>query len=70
MDFSWTEELKIWRKTVREFANKNIKPILRKIDTNKIIPIELIKKMGKLGLLAPTVSRKYGGQILIGQWRV
>jgi acyl-CoA dehydrogenase len=61
MDFSWTEEQKIWRKTVREFANKNIKPKVREIDSNRKIPIDLIKKMGKIGLLAPTVSKKYGG---------
>jgi acyl-CoA dehydrogenase len=61
MDFDWTEEQKIWRKTVREFANKNIKPLVREIDTNKKIPFDLIKKMGKLGLLAPTVSKRYGG---------
>ena len=61
MDFSWTEEEKIWRKTVREFANKNIKPVVRDIDTNKKIPFRIIQKMGELGLLAPTVSEKYGG---------
>jgi len=61
MDFSWTEEENLWRKTVREFANKNIKPFVRDIDNNKIIPFSIIKKMGKLGLLAPTVSEEYGG---------
>ena len=61
MDFSWSEEENIWRNTVREFANKNIKPVIRDIDNNKKIPLDIIKKMGKLGLLAPTVSKKYGG---------
>ena len=61
MDFSFTNEQEIWRKTVREFAEKNIKPKVRQIDTNKKIPEEIIKGMGKLGLLAPTVSKEYGG---------
>ncbi len=61
MDFNLTEEQKLWQKTIRKFADKNIKPIIREIDTNKEIPIDLIKKMGKMGLLAPTVSKKYGG---------
>ena len=61
MDFSWTEEQEIWRKTVREFAEKNIKPKIREIDTNRKIPEKIIKDMGRLGLLAPTVSKEYGG---------
>ncbi len=61
MDFSWTEEQNIWRKTVRDFAQKNIKPKVSEIDNNKKIPEKIIKDMGKLGLLAPTVSKEYGG---------
>ena len=61
MDFSWTEEQEIWRKTVHEFAQKKIKPRVREIDTNKKIPEEIIREMGKLGLLAPTASQEYGG---------
>jgi len=61
MDFGWTDEQKIWRKTVRDFAQKKIKPKVREIDTNKKIPDEIVKEMKKLGLLAPTSSKKYGG---------
>jgi acyl-CoA dehydrogenase len=61
MDFGWTEEQEIWRRTVRDFAQKKIKPRVREIDTNKKIPDEIIKEMGKLGLLAPTASQEYGG---------
>jgi len=61
MDFSWTDEQELWRKTVRDFAQKKIKPRVREIDTNKKIPEEIIKDMGKLGLLAPTASQEYGG---------
>jgi len=61
MDFSWTEEQEIWRKTVKDFAQKKIKPHVREIDTDKKIPDEIIKGMANLGLLAPTVSKEYGG---------
>jgi acyl-CoA dehydrogenase len=61
MDFSWTDEQVIWRKTVRDFAQKKIKPRVREIDTNKKIPEEIIKGMAQLGLLAPTASQEYGG---------
>ena len=61
LDFNWTEEQDIWRKTVRDFAQKKIKPRIREIDTNKKIPDEIIRDMANLGLLAPTVSQEYGG---------
>ena len=61
MDFNWTNEQEIWRKIVREFAEKKIKPRVREIDTNKKIPEEIIKEMGQLGLLAPTASSEFGG---------
>ena len=61
MDFSWTDEQEIWRKTVRDFAQKKIKPKVREIDTDKKIPEEIINDMAKLGLLAPTTSKEYGG---------
>jgi acyl-CoA dehydrogenase len=61
MDFNWTNEQELWRKTVRDFSQKKIKPRVREIDTSKKIPEEIIKDMGKLGLLAPTASQEYGG---------
>jgi len=61
MDFSWTDEQMLWRKTVHDFAQKKIKPRVREIDSNKKIPKEIIRDMAKLGLLAPTVPQEYGG---------
>lgn len=61
MDFDFSEEEKLWRKTVREFSEKNITPKIRYIEKDRIIPDSLLKKMGELGLLAPTVSKEYGG---------
>jgi acyl-CoA dehydrogenase len=61
MDFGWTDEQELWRKTVRDFAQKKIKPRVREIDSNKKIPDDIIKGMAKLGLLAPTASQEYGG---------
>jgi acyl-CoA dehydrogenase len=61
MDFSWTEEQEIWRRTVRDFAEKKIKSRVREIDSNKKIPEDIIRDMGRLGLLAPTASQEFGG---------
>lgn len=61
MDFSWTEEQRLWRQTVRDFAQKEIAPRVREIDTEEQIPAEIIKGMAELGLLGPVCSEEYGG---------
>ncbi|MCX6670995.1 MAG: acyl-CoA dehydrogenase family protein [Euryarchaeota archaeon] len=61
MDFQLTEQQKLFKKTVREFAEKEIKPLASKIDKEEYFPWELYKKMGKLGLMSMTVPKKYGG---------
>jgi len=61
MEFGWTEEQEMWRKAVRDFAQKEIKPRVREMDTQGKIPGEIVKGMAELGLLALTVSEEYGG---------
>ena len=61
MDFELNEEQKLWRNAVREFAQKEIAPRVREIDTTERIPREIIQGMGRLGLLAPVASEEYGG---------
>jgi acyl-CoA dehydrogenase len=62
MEFGWTEEQQMWRRAVRDFAQKKIAPRSREIDDTGKIPPELIKGMAEMGLLAPTVAEEYGGQ--------
>jgi acyl-CoA dehydrogenase len=61
MDFGWTEEQRLWRQTVRDFAQKEITPRVRQIDTEERIPREIVEGMAELGLLAPLVGEEYGG---------
>ncbi|MCJ7571465.1 MAG: acyl-CoA dehydrogenase [Candidatus Thermoplasmatota archaeon] len=61
MDFTLTNEKKLFQKTVREFCEKEIKPIASKIDKEEYFPTDLYKKMGKMGLMGMTVPQKYGG---------
>jgi alkylation response protein AidB-like acyl-CoA dehydrogenase len=52
-----------WRAKVREFAEKEIKPIIGEYDRKGIFPTELIKKMGKdLRVFGMHVPKEYGGQ--------
>ncbi|MFC2023551.1 acyl-CoA dehydrogenase family protein [Chloroflexota bacterium] len=61
MDFSWNEEQRLWRKAVRAFAQSEIAPRVREIDTTGRIPREIIAGMAKLGLLGPLCSEQHGG---------
>ncbi|HNS51312.1 MAG TPA: acyl-CoA dehydrogenase family protein [Anaerolineae bacterium] len=61
MDFSWNEEQRLWRQAVRDFAQKEIAPRVREIDTLGRIPPEIIEGMARLGLLAPLCSEEFGG---------
>ena len=61
MNFELTPEQKAIQKTVREFCEKEIKPIAAKIDDEEEFPWDLYKKMGKLGLMGMTVPKEYGG---------
>lgn len=61
MDFSLTPEQKLFQKTIREFCERELKPIASKIDKEEYFPKELYKKMGKMGLMGMTVPQEFGG---------
>lgn len=61
MNFSLNEEQKLFKKTIREFCEKEIRPIAKKIDQEEYLPEKLYKKMGKMGLMGMTVPQEYGG---------
>ena len=61
MDFQLTDIQKLFQKTVREFAEKEIKPLAPRIDQEEYFPYEMYKKMGKMGLMGMTVPQEYGG---------
>ena len=61
MDFNPTSNQKLFQKTIREFCEKEIKPIADKIDKEEYFPKDLYKKMGQMGLMGMTVPQDYGG---------
>lgn len=62
LDFDFTSEQELFRRTVREFARKEIAPKIREYERRREFPWELYKKMGKNGLLGIRFPRQYGGQ--------
>jgi len=61
MDFQLTEDQQKFRDMVRDFAKKEIEPIAERIDVNEEYPLEIIKRLGELGIMGITVDEKYGG---------
>jgi butyryl-CoA dehydrogenase len=61
LDFNLTEEQKLFKKTIREFCEREIKPIASKIDQEEFFPFDVYKKMGQMGLMGMTVPQDYGG---------
>ncbi|MFX1576952.1 MAG: acyl-CoA dehydrogenase family protein [Promethearchaeota archaeon] len=61
MDFEFSQEEEMFRETVRDFAQKEIRPYTREMDEMGKMPKGLIKKMADLGLLGITIPEKYGG---------
>ncbi len=61
MDFQLTDEQRMIQSMVRDFAEKDIKPLAEEIDREERVPTESIRKMGELGLLGMVVPKEYGG---------
>jgi butyryl-CoA dehydrogenase len=61
MDFSLTEDQKMLKTMIREFAEKELEPIAAQIDEESRFPAESIKKMAELGLMGIPFPDKYGG---------
>jgi short/branched chain acyl-CoA dehydrogenase len=64
MDYSLSMEQQILRNTVRQFAEKEIKPVARELDEKEEFSYETMRKMGELGLFGMFVTEKYGGQAM------
>src|ERR1700716_3670521 len=61
MDFRPTDEQALLRRSVREFAETEIRPHVREWDDTQHFPAELMPKLAALGLLGIQVPEQYGG---------
>ena len=61
MDFGLTKEQQELRAKVREFAEREVKPVASYNDENEIFDVDLTLKMSKLGLLGMCISEDSGG---------
>ena len=61
MDFELTDEQRLLRDTVRDFARQEVAPIAEELDREHRFPYELVSKMGELGLMGIPFPEQYGG---------
>jgi short-chain 2-methylacyl-CoA dehydrogenase len=61
MDFDLSDEQRLLRDTVRDFANQEVKPVAEELDRTKAFPYDLVAKMGDLGLMGIPFPEQYGG---------
>src|SRR5215208_3429223 len=61
MDFELTDEQRLLRDTVRDFARREVAPVAEELDRTKSFPYELVAKMGELGLMGIPFPEEYGG---------
>ncbi len=56
-----TDEHKMFRKTARDFVEKELAPFADEYERNKGFPDEIFKKVGDMGFLGLGVPEEYGG---------
>jgi butyryl-CoA dehydrogenase len=56
-----TEEKRMLRDMVRDFAENELKPIAAQLDEEQIFPHDIVKKMGELGLMGIPFPESLGG---------
>ncbi len=61
MDFELTVEQKMWRDVVHDFVEREVKPVAAAIDESEELNIEVIRKMGSIGMLGLNVPEEFGG---------
>ena len=61
MNFELSDEQRLFRDTVREFALAEVTPVAEEFDRTKSFPYEIVGKLGGLGLMGIPFPEEYGG---------
>jgi len=61
VEFSYTPEQEILRETIRDFALNEIAPHSLEWDEKQHFPLDVIQKLGELGMMGAVVDPQYGG---------
>ena len=61
MNFDLTDEQRLLRETVRDFARSEVAPVAEELDRTKAFPYEIVQKMADLDLMGIPFPEQYGG---------
>lgn len=61
MNFDLNKTQALFRQMIREFAEKEVKPLAAEIDEQERFPMETVKKMAELGIFGIPLPVEYGG---------
>lgn len=61
MNFEYNETQSMIVQSIKDFAEKNIKPYIMEWDEAQIFPVDLFKKLGEMGFMGVLVPEEYGG---------
>ncbi|MDQ6527587.1 acyl-CoA dehydrogenase family protein [Flavobacterium sp. LHD-85] len=61
MNFDYNETQLMIVQSIKDFAEKNIRPYIMEWDEAQIFPIQLFKQLGEMGFMGVLVPEEYGG---------
>jgi short-chain 2-methylacyl-CoA dehydrogenase len=61
MDFELSDEQRLLRDTVRDFARAEVAPVAAELDRTKAFPYGIVARLGELGLMGIPFPADYGG---------
>lgn len=61
MDFDLPKDVTLVQRTVHQFAEKSIAPLVAEMEKNQRFPAQLIREMGQIGILGLVIPPQYGG---------
>jgi short-chain 2-methylacyl-CoA dehydrogenase len=61
MDFDLSDDHRLIRRTVREFAEGEVAPVAEELDRDKRFPYDIVRQLGDLNLMGIPFPERYGG---------
>lgn len=61
MEFNIPKTHELFRQMIREFVEKEVKPLATELDEEERFPVETVAKMAEIGIMGIPIPKQYGG---------